>query len=68
MGGKISNQIKYKSNDDSGLYSDSISIFHFLSKITKKKSNRKGSEPIFLKKNIDQYLQQITMKIIKTYK
>ena len=60
MGGKISNQIKYKSNDDSGLYSDSISIFHFLSKITKKKSNRKGSEPIFLKKNIDQYLQQIT--------
>jgi hypothetical protein len=60
MGGKISNQIKYKSNDDSGLYSDSISIFHFISKITKKKSNRKGSEPIFLKKNIDQYLQQIT--------
>ena len=63
MGGDINenkNQVFHKSNDDSVIISNSLSIFQILSNKCKTKSQRKGSDPIFLKKDMAQYIQQIS--------
>ena len=63
MGGDINenkNQVFHKSNDDSVINSNSLSIFHILSNKCKTKSQRKGSDPIFFRKDMDQYIQQIS--------
>ena len=63
MGGDINenkNQVFHKSNDDSVINLHSLSFFHILSNKCKFKSQRKGSDPIFLRKDMEQYIQQIS--------